>query len=73
MGRILKYVNVSSEPSADNEIEYLFTAAELADLLLQLKELRKYHITVTEIPDYILQLTIGDSIYHITNKPVHRF
>ena len=50
---------------SDYEDKYLFNASEVHGLLLQVKELRDYPITLTEIFDGAIQLTIGTSTYQI--------
>jgi hypothetical protein len=49
----------------EDDNKYVFSSAELLGLLLQLKELRDYRITMTEIFDCGLQLTVGESRYQI--------
>lgn len=49
-------------------MEKLFTPAAVLDLLTQIDELRAYGINITETIDGQLQLTIGDSIYMITDE-----
>ena len=45
--------------------KYWFNASELLGLLLLLRELREYQISLTEIFDGGLQLTIDNSVYQI--------
>ena len=49
----------------EDDNKYIFSSSELLGLLLQLKELRDYRITMTEIFDGGIQLTVGDSLYQI--------
>ena len=62
---MIKAVTTATRIPADFEDKYVFSSSELLGLLLLLRELRDYQITLTEIFDGGLQLTIGNSIYQI--------
>ena len=65
MKTITKAITTSNRLFTDFENKYLFNASELYDLLSQIRELREYTISLTEIFDGGIQLTIRDSIYQI--------
>jgi hypothetical protein len=66
MRTLLKYITMSSKVDSDFETKYLFNASELLSLLLYLRELRDFEISLTEIYDGTLMLKIGNSIYQIS-------
>ena len=65
MKSISKSLTTASKILSDYEDKYLFNASEVLSLLLQLKELREYQISLTEIFDGAIQLKIGGSVYQI--------
>jgi hypothetical protein len=65
MKALSKSITTANRIPSDYEDKYLFNASELLGLLLQIKELREYPISLTEIYDGAIQLTISDSIYQI--------
>ena len=62
---MIKHITTANRITSDYEDKYVFSSSELLGLLLLIRELRDYHINLTEIFDGGLQLTIGDSIYQI--------
>ena len=65
MKALSKSITTANRIPTDYEDKYLFNASELLGLLLQIKELREYPISLTEIYDGAIQLTIDGSIYQI--------
>ena len=66
MKTLSKNITTANRIISDYEDKYMFNASEVLGLLLLLRELREYSISLTEIFDGGLQLTIGNnSIYQI--------
>ena len=65
MKSLSKSLTTASRILSDYDTKYLFNASEVLGLLLQIRELRQYHIGLTEIFDGGLQITVGNSIYQI--------
>jgi len=65
MKTLSKNITTVNRIISDYENKYLFNASEVLSLLLLLRELREYNISLTEIFDGAIQLTIGNSIYQI--------
>ena len=65
MKTLSKSITTANRITSDYEDKYLFNASEILGLLLQLKELREYRISLTEIFDGAIQLCIDDSVYQI--------
>ena len=66
----MKAISTSSKVFSDYgnkhyEDKFLFTKSELLGLLLFLRELRDFEISMNEIFDGGLQLFIGNSVYQI--------
>jgi len=62
---ISKTLTTASRIVSDYEDKYVFNASEVLGLLLQIKELREFHISMNEIFDGAIQLTVGSSTYQI--------
>ena len=65
MKTLSKSITTANKIYSDYEEKYLFNASEVLGLFLQIKELREYQISLTEIFDGAIQLTIGNSVYQI--------
>ena len=65
MKTLSKNITAVNRIISDYEDKYIFNASEVLGLLLLLRELREYQISLTEIFDGGLQLTIGNSFYQI--------
>ena len=65
MKTLAKAIITSNRLFTDFDDKYLFNVSELYDLLSQIRELREYPISLTEIYDGGLQINIADSIYQI--------
>ena len=65
MKTLSKNITTVNRIISDYEDKYMFNASEVLGLLLLLRELREYPISLTEIFDGGIQLTIGTSIYQI--------
>lgn|GEM_PF-5298371 len=61
----MKAITTATKIPTDYENKYLFNVSEVLGLLLQIRELRDYAISLTEIFDGGVQLSIGSSIYQI--------
>ena len=61
----MKALTTATKIPTDFENKYTFNASEVLGLLLQLRELRDYEITLSEIFDGGIQLKIGGSVYQI--------
>ena len=53
----------------DYQNKYLFNAAEIYSFLLTCRELREHEISMNELFDGGIQISIGDSIYQIFQAP----
>ena len=65
MKSLQKSLVIASRLLTDYDRKYLFAASEVLSLLLQIRELREYHVGMTEIFEGGLQISIGDSVYQI--------
>ena len=65
MKTLSKSITTANRIPSDYEDRYIFNSSEILGLLLQIKELREYHISLSEIYSGAIQLVIGDSIYQI--------
>jgi hypothetical protein len=65
MKTLSKSLTTASRLLTDYDSKYIFTASEVLSLLLQIRELRDYHVGLTEIFDGGLQFSIGNSIYQV--------
>ena len=65
MKTLSKSITTANRIVSDYSDKYLFNLSEVLGLLLQLKELRDYQISMTEIYDGAIQLVIADSLYQI--------
>jgi len=65
MKLLSKSITTANRIPTDYEDKYIFNASELLGLLLQVKELRQYSISLSEVFDGAIQLVIGDSFYQI--------
>lgn len=48
----------------------VFTPAAVLDLLTQIDELNEYEVGIAETPDGHLQLTVGTSVYDISDSEI---
>jgi len=65
MKALTKSITTANRIPTDYEEKFLFTPSEVLGLLLQLKELRQYQISLSEIFDGAIQIVVGDSLYQI--------
>jgi len=65
MKTLSKSITTANRIYSNHEDKYIFNASEILGLLLQIRELREYAISLTEIFDGGVQLIIGDSVYQI--------
>ena len=65
MKSLSKSITIANRIVSDYNDKFLFNSSELLNILLQLRELRQYKISVTEIFEGGLQLVIADSVYQI--------
>ncbi len=60
-----KFINPVKEARSIRPNRCIFTPEEVAQFLMQIKELQGHNISLNEAEDGSVQFTIGDSVYSI--------